>query len=182
MLSGLGWQAYTMALLSKMAGLDFNPTDFMGPAQLGADSHSLSQRWQPDQRAPQQAAVWSTRRQPQQLQAGHFCLNADRPVPVVQARAELWIREWHLSPSQSRDLYLACADLLRTVSKVQSLPPMLSTCLEGPLCAGRPPQALALACNNRATPNASCFAECMLCAPSFSLPVQGRRLLPDVMH
>ena len=50
----------------------------------------------------------------------------------MQARAELWIKEWHLSPSQSRDLYLACADLLRTVSKVQSLPRMLSRSLEGP--------------------------------------------------
>lgn len=38
-------------------------------------------------------------------------------APVIRARAELWIKEWHLSPSQSRDLYLACADLLRTVSK-----------------------------------------------------------------
>jgi translation initiation factor 3 subunit M len=38
-------------------------------------------------------------------------------APVVRNRVEDWIKEWKLNHSQARDLYLACADLLRSSSK-----------------------------------------------------------------
>lgn len=39
---------------------------------------------------------------------------ADSSLVVLQNRVEEWIKDWRLSPAESRDLYLDTAALLRT--------------------------------------------------------------------